>query len=169
MDNHSGETNLKLQQLQSDVRTKMALINASPVTRSAVSYTHLDVYKRQLFLEPDNGRFGPTIDDILPPTVLVCPLWLCTVLTLYRVWLSNVFLWLLGLFVQLAWFSTVITSSQCLLLSFWACLYTANDCPPCLTSTVLHCTAIFTRGLCGTGPPSQTVEKVGEFLSLIHI
>ena len=95
MDNHSGETNLKLQQLQSDVRMKMALINASPVTRSvfneqikevkfngssdfpiefikelteiyhehyhdinniawisrhleAVSYTHLDVYKRQV-------------------------------------------------------------------------------------------------------------------------
>ena len=37
MDNHSGETSLKLQQLQSDVRTKMALINASPVTRSVVN------------------------------------------------------------------------------------------------------------------------------------
>ena len=37
MDNHLGETNLKLQQLQSDVRMKMALINASPVTRSVVN------------------------------------------------------------------------------------------------------------------------------------
>ena len=37
IDNHSGETNRKLQQLQSEVRTKMALINASPVTRSVVN------------------------------------------------------------------------------------------------------------------------------------
>ena len=37
MDNHSGETNLKLQLLQSDVRTKMTLINASPFTRSVVN------------------------------------------------------------------------------------------------------------------------------------
>ena len=33
IDNNSGETNLKLQQLQNDVRTKFSLVNASPTNR----------------------------------------------------------------------------------------------------------------------------------------
>ena len=40
IDSNSDETNLKLQQIQSDVRTKIALVNASPITRSITQGTN---------------------------------------------------------------------------------------------------------------------------------